>query len=43
MEFFELDENFVKYFSDVYEAIIGAIFLDSGDLEMTQSIVLKML
>jgi dsRNA-specific ribonuclease len=30
-----MEEKYVKYISDVMESIIGAIFLDSGDLEKT--------
>jgi dsRNA-specific ribonuclease len=33
----------VKYFSDVLEALIGGIFLDSGDLEKTEMILLKLI
>ena len=35
VDFSEIDEKFVKYFSDVMEALIGGIFMDSGDLDMT--------
>ena len=35
VDFSEIDEKFVKYFSDVMEALIGAIFMDSGDLDKT--------
>lgn len=35
VDFSEIDEKFVKYFSDVMEAIIGGIFMDSGDLDKT--------
>jgi dsRNA-specific ribonuclease len=38
----ELEDKFVKYFSDTLESIIGAIFLDSKDLAATQAIVLKL-
>ena len=35
VDFSESDETFVKYFSDVMEALIGGIFMDSGDLDKT--------
>jgi dsRNA-specific ribonuclease len=35
VDFSEIDEKFVKYFSDVMEALIGGIFMDSGDLDKT--------
>ena len=35
VDFYEIEENFVKYFSDVMEALIGGIFMDSGDLDKT--------
>jgi dsRNA-specific ribonuclease len=31
----EINGKFVKYFSDVIEALIGGIFMDSGDLDKT--------
>ena len=39
----ELQDKFVKIFSDVMEAIIGAIFLDSGDFKRTEIAVRHML
>ena len=42
VDFSEIDEKFVKYFSDVMEALIGGIFMDSGDLDKTQMILLKL-
>ena len=35
VDFSEIDEKFVKYFSDVMEALVGGIFMDSGDLDKT--------
>ena len=35
VDFSEIDDKFVKYFSDVMEALVGGIFMDSGDLDKT--------
>ena len=35
VDFSEIDEKFVKCFSDVMEALVGGIFMDSGDLDKT--------
>ena len=43
VDFSKIDQKFVKYFADVMEANIGGIFMDSGDLEKTQMILLKLI
>ena len=35
VDFSEIDEKFVEYFSDVMQALVGGIFMDSGDLDKT--------
>jgi hypothetical protein len=34
-DFSEIEIKSVEYFSDVMKALIGAIFMDSGDLDKT--------
>jgi dsRNA-specific ribonuclease len=38
-----MKEKLVKYYADVFEAQIGAIFIDSADFDVTQLICLRML
>lgn len=39
----EFQDKYVKVYSDIMEALIGAIFLDSGDFERTEICVKHML
>lgn len=43
IEFAQLQERHIKLLSDVMEAVIGAIFQDSGNLFMTENAVLRLM
>lgn len=43
LDFDDLSESTLKLFGDIFEALIGAMFLDSEDLQLTRKVLLEVL